>query len=421
MEYNWIIKGDLLDCGPDHTLRIRENRYLVCRSGRCAGVFDQVPEAYKDYPLRDCTGKIVIPGLVDLHVHAPQYVFRGLGMDLELLDWLETYTFPEEARYADESYAACAYTQFVEALRASGTTRACIFATAHTAPTLFLMEQLEKSGLHTMVGRVNMDRNCPPALCEPSAEQSLRETESWLRQSAHFQHTKPILTPRFTPTSSDAQLAGLGALAKRENLPVQSHLSENEGEIAWVRELCPEAIDYADSYDRFGLMTARTVMAHCVSCTPRERALLAARGVFAAHCPQSNANLASGIAPVRALLEQGVRVGLGTDVAGGAHLSVFRAMTDAVAMSKLYWRLVDRICAPLSFAEAFALATRGGGAFFGEVGAFETGWALDALVLSDEGLPAPRTLTLEERLKRIVYELEDRAVCGKYVEGRCLF
>lgn len=423
MKPNFILKGHILFSRAPETMDVTENGYLVCADGVCAGVYAEIPEAYAGLPVYDCGDKLIVPGFTDLHVHAPQYTFRSLGMDMELLDWLNTYTFPEEARYADPAYAAQAYDLFTQELRRSATTRACIFATLHREATEILMRKLDESGLRTYVGKVNMDRNSPDDLREASAAASLDDTRRWLDEVGGLTNCKPILTPRFTPSCTDELMAGLGDLQQQTGLPVQSHLSENQGEIDWVRELCPNTADYGEAYSQFGLFgeNGPCIMAHCVHCTDHEIDAMRQNGVFVAHCPQSNTNLASGIAPVRRYLKDGLRIGLGTDVAGGAHLSVFRALTDAVAVSKLRWRLADQSLTPLTFAEAFFLATRGGGAFFGKVGAFEPGYAFDALVLDDEALPAPRPMTVRERLERIAYQLEDRAVVHKYVEGCQLF
>ena len=161
-------------------------------------------------------------------------------------------------------------------------------------------------------------------------------------------------------------------------------------------------------------------MAHCVWSGPEERALMKERGVFIAHCPQSNMNVSSGIAPVKGFLLEGQRVGLGSDVAGGAHLSIFRAITDAIQCSKLRWRLVDQELSALTLPEALYMATKGGGAFFGQVGSFEPGYELDAVVMDDSALPTPRPCTLAERVERVVY-LSDGQPCAKYVAGRRLF
>jgi len=205
---------------------------------------------------------------------------------------------------------------------------------------------------------------------------------------------------------------------------VQSHLSENQKEIEWVKKLYPDAESYGDVYNRYGLFGGEdtpTVMAHCVWSKDKEEELLKTQGVYAAHCPQSNINLSSGIAPVRRFLNKGIRVGLGSDVAGGCHLSIFRAMIDAVQVSKLRWRLIDQHDAPLAETEAFFLGTLGGGSFFGKVGSFDDGYEFDAVAIDDASLAAHdmhEKLPLENRLARIMYFFDDRFIRGKYVRGK---
>ena len=424
-----ILKGDLCFSTDPHTLKTVENGYLLCEDGICRGVYKALPDEYKNLPVEDHSGCIIIPGLVDLHVHAPQYSYRALGMDKELLEWLNTYAFPEEGKYNDLSYAEQAYGYFTEDLKRSATTRACIFATLHREAAELLMKKLADTGLDCFVGKVNMDRNSPEYLCE-TTEASLEETDRWLEETdGLYPNVHPMLTPRFTPTCSDALMEGLHLLQQKYQVPLQSHLSENLSEIAWVKELCPWSEFYGDAYDHFGLFggACPTVMAHCVHSSPEEVQRIADRGVFIAHCPQSNMNVASGIAPVRRYLEKGLHVGLGSDVAGGSSLSIFRAMTDAVQVSKLYWRLVDQNAAPLTVPEAFYLGTMGGGAFWAAAGigrkacgTFLPGYEADAVVLRDDHLPHPQPLTLQERLERILYLSSDQQVTAKYVKGKKL-
>lgn len=419
-----ILKGDICYSTDKDTLITVENGYLVCENGISAGVFQKLPEAYMCLPVEDFTGHLIIPGLTDLHMHAPQYAFRGFKMDLELLDWLNSSAFPEEARYEDEEYARAAYSIFVNDLRKSGTTRGCFFATLHLPATEILMELLEESGLETMVGKVNMDRNCPDYLREKDAETSAALTLSWLERTAgKFRHTKPILTPRFIPACSDELMRRLADIQKSYGLPVQSHLSENPGEIAWVQELVPQSRFYGDAYDLFGLFggDVPTIMAHCVHCPPEEMDLMEQRGIYIAHCPQSNANLTSGAAPVRAFLDRNMKVGLGSDIAGGTVLSIFRAMAESIQVSKLRARLTGDGLKPLSMQEAFFLGTKGGGSFFGNAGSFEAGYQCDALVLDESRIPHPQKLTLAERLERYIYLSGDDWILHKYVQGRKLF
>ncbi|MEF9895022.1 MAG: amidohydrolase family protein [Clostridia bacterium] len=421
---SFVLKGDLCWSETPEMVQTLPGGYLVCEDGVCAGTFAALPEKYRKLPLADYTGQLVTPGLTDLHVHAPQYAFRGLGMDLELLKWLETNVFPEETKYGDLTYAKAAYSRFVQDMRRGPNTRACVFATVHPAATELLMDLLEEAGLCTFVGKVNMDRNCPDSLRERDADASADATRAWLaRIAGKYERTAPILTPRFIPSCSDALMAELGALQASTLLPVQSHLSENQGEVAWVRELCPNADFYGDAYAAFGLFggAAKTIMAHCVLSQAEEQQLMKEKGVYIAHCPQSNTNLSSGIAPVRQFLQEGLHVGLGSDVAGGTSLSIFRAMADAIGVSKMRWRLVDQALKPLSAAEAFYLGTVGGGSFFGKVGRFAPGYEMDAVVLDDGRLHAPGQFSLRERLERVIYLSEDRDVVHKYVRGTQLF
>ena len=424
MQKNFVVKGNIISSKNPSELTIHENAFLVCAEGLTAGIFPELPEEYASFPLYDYGKCLIIPGLVDLHVHAPQYTYRGLGMDKELLDWLQTYAFPEESRYEDPDYAERAYRIFVEKMRTNATTRACIFATAHVPATLLLMEMLEKSGLITYVGKVSMDRNAPAPLCEESPAVAAAAVEKWLKASLKkYKNTKPMLTPRFIPSCTDDLLTSLGRFQKKYHVPVQSHLSENLSEIAWVRELCPYSSDYGEAYEHFGLFggNAPTVMAHGVWPGKREFARIKERGVYIAHCPQSNTNIASGIAPVRQYLDAGIHIGLGSDVAGGSSDSIFRAMVDAIQVSKLRWRLITQDDAPITLDEAFYMATAGGGEFFGKVGKFEEGYEFDAIVLDDENLPAPREFSTHERLERIVYLGDDRNIAAKFVAGRKLF
>lgn len=415
-----ILKGHICYSTDKDTLRTVEDGYLVCEGNRIKGVYEILPDEFSGIPVKDYGDRLIIPGLVDLHAHAPQYAFRGLGMDLELLDWLEAHTFPEEAKYNNIDYAKEAYTYFVEDLKCGATTRACIFGTIHKEATTLLMELLEEAKISAMVGKVNMDRNSPEYLCEKSAEESARTTIEWVEETGErFNFVKPILTPRFIPSCSDNLMERLEGIQKQYKLPVQSHLSENQGEIAWVKELCPDTGFYGEAYAKFGMFggDCQTVMAHCVSSGEEELALMKKNKVFIAHCPQSNENLSSGIAPVRRFLDMGIPTGLGCDMAGGYVTSIFRAMADAIQVSKLRWRLVDDTLRPLTIEEAFYLATMGGGAFFGKVGSFLEGYEFDAVVLDDSNLPHPQKLTIKERLERIVYFSDDRNIYDKYVCG----
>ena len=427
MSKSFVIKGNICQTITPSQLDLHEHAYAVCVDGVSEGVFDTLPQKYANLPLYDYGDMLIFPGMVDLHIHAPQYAFRGMCMDLELMDWLNRYTFPEEEKYEDLAYAEKAYGIFVDALKKGATTRACIFATRHRYATELLMDLMEKSGLVSYVGKVNMDREASQALTEKNADISAYTTFGWINAvKDKYKNTLPILTPRFIPCCTDKLMEELREIQMAYGIPVQSHLSESKGEIEFVRFLRPDNEFYGDSYNEYDLFgknddintDVKTVMAHCVWSSDEEVGLMRKNGVFVAHCPASNMNLTSGIAPVRKYLDLGLNIGLGTDIAGGHSESVFRAITDAIQVSKMYFRMVDESVRPLIFSEAFYLATMGGGAFFGKVGSFLPGYQFDAVVMDDSILRHPQPLTLAERMERAVYlGLDEKNIAAKFVSG----
>ena len=424
---DFVLKGHICYSESKNELITRENAYVVCVGGKSKGVFTELPQQYAVLPLKDYSDCLIVPGMIDLHIHAPQYAFRGMCMDLELMDWLNRYTFPEEAKYMELEYAERAYAIFVNALKASATTRAVVFATRHRPATELLMKLMEESGIASYVGKVNMDREAAEVLVEESAAVSASETVQWIEAvKEKYTNTKPILTPRFIPCCSDTLMEHLRQIQMAYGLPVQSHLSESPGEIDFVHFLRPDNAFYGEVYNDYDLFgknednqtDVKTVMAHCVWSTDEEIDLMRKNGVFVAHCPASNMNLSSGIAPIRKYLDLGMNIGLGTDVAGGHSDSIFRAITDAIQVSKMYWRYVDQTMKPITFPEAFYMATLGGGAFFGDVGSFAEGYAFDAVVLDDTALVHPQELSVSERLERAVYlGLDTYGIRAKYVNG----
>lgn len=424
MTKTYALKGNIIYSKNQNEINCFENSYLICQDGKSMGVFEELDEKYKDIEVIDFGEKIICPGLVDLHIHAPQYNFRGMGMDLELLDWLNTYTFPSEAKFKDEDYAKRSYQRFVDYLKYGPNTRHVIFASLHVKSTQILMDLMEESKMVSFVGKVNMDRNGGVDLEEKDANQSEKATLDWLESiKGKYKNTYPILTPRFIPSCTDELLEKLRKIKDEYNLPIQSHLSENLGEIEWVKELVPKAKFYGDAYNIFDLFgkNNKTVMAHCVYSNDDEQNLIKENEVFIAHCPDSNTNLTSGIAPAGKYLREGQKIGLGSDVAGGTHASIFKAMADAIKVSKLRYRLVDEKIKPLSLEEAFYMATLGGGEFFGKVGSFEKGYEFDAIVIDDEKLLEEDKFNLKQRLERIVYLSKDEDIVSKFVRGNKIF
>ena len=263
---DFSLKGDIIYTPEPGKFRCHEDSYLVCGDGKVKGIWRELPERFSGIRVEDYSGKLIFPGLCDLHIHAPQYSFRGIGMDMELLPWLETYTFPEESKYGDLEYAKKAYEIFTEDLRRSATSRVNVFATIHREAAVLLMDLLEKAGICGFAGKVCMDRNCPDDYREEDARTSAEETRKWYETVKDRTMMRPILTPRFLPSCSDELMEQLGEFQRETGLYVQSHLSENPEEVEWVKELAPWSENYGDAYDRFGLFggTGKTVMAHCV-------------------------------------------------------------------------------------------------------------------------------------------------------------
>ena len=402
----FALKGDIIYSKNLNELYEYKDSYVISENQKSVGVYKELPEQYKNIKIYDYTGHLIIPGLVDLHLHAPQYQFIGINMDLELLDWLNTYTFPEEGKYVDIEYAKKAYDIFVNKLKYSATTRAVIFATIHKDATKYLFDKMEESGVVSYIGKVNQDRNSSDGLLE-TTENSIKDSLDVIEYSHKFVRTKYIVTPRFVPTCSDELLSELGKIAKNNNLKIQSHLSENLSEISWVKELVPNSKTYGDAYDMFGLLgdNNQSIMAHCVHLDNYDVDLLKQHGTFVAHCPSSNRNLSSGIAPIRKYIDDGLNIGLATDVSGGSYISMFRAIEDCITASKMRSVLVDKNNKFVSFTESFYLATIGGGRFFGKVGSFDKDYEFDALVLDESDNPTTLfdSLSLSQRLERFIY------------------
>ena len=418
----FALKGNIIFTESEKHFNVIENGYIICNDGIVVDVFKEIPECYSNIEVIDYDNKIIIPGMADLHIHASQFTYRGLGMDLELLPWLDTYAFREEAKYANEEYAHIAYERFCEALKRSVTSHASIFATLHVNATCILMDKLEEAGLNACVGKINMDRNSPDYLIQ-STQESIDDTEEWVNRTLnHYQNIKPIITPRFIPTCTDTLMSGLGKIALKTNTPVQSHLSEAKGEIAYVKSLYSGFRYQGEIYDKYGLFgSTPTIMAHCVYPTDEELNLIEKNGLYIAHCPQANMNIVAGIAPIRKMLDRGIHIGLGTDIAGGFSISILRAISDTIQVSKLYNMIIDEKCKPLSLPEVFYMATKGGGSFFGKTGSFESGYGMNAVVIDDAYFNSGYDFSIEQRLERIVYLSSDRDIFAKYVNGKKVF
>ena len=393
--------------------------FIAVSDGKVEGVYQELPPHLADCPVTDLGDRLLIPAMNDMHVHAPQVHNQGVAMDLELLPWLQNYTFPEESKYADVQYAERMYRRFLHTQWLFGTMRSVVFGTVHTESTRILMKLYQKAGMGALVGKVAMNRNCPDALCE-DVEAAVEGNEQLI---AEFNQpdalVRSIITPRFVPSCTPELLKACGKLAAKYQLPVQSHLSENTSEIAWVAELEKESTSYGDAYNRYGLFgQTPTIMAHCVWTNGSELELMKRNRVMVAHCPTSNFNLSSGLAPVRTFLDEGLPIGLGSDISGGHDLNMFRMLVYAIQVSKMHYQH-DKSKAFLTLPEIFWIATKSAGSFFGKVGSFEPGYDFDALVIDDTVL-YPAEYSLLHRLERFIYLGDDRQIVARYCQGRLI-
>ncbi|NWR00048.1 GUAD deaminase, partial [Paradoxornis webbianus] len=380
-----ILHGHLLGVDDDGTIVFMEQADQLEQLAKTWG--------FKTSDIRQLSKhEFFMPGLVDTHIHAPQYAFTGTRVDLPLLQWLTSYTFPTEAKYQDSGFAEEVYTRVVRRTLKNGTTTACYFATIHTDSSLLLAEIVDKFGQRAFVGKVCMDVNdSVPQYREITAD-SVQETE---RNSIfyYFQYPRvwPIITPRFGPSCTEDLLNALGNLAETHDLHVQSHISENEEEVKLVENMFPAYQNYTELYDKNKLLTSKTVMAHACHLSEEELKLFSLRGAAISHCPNSNFSLCSGVLNVRKVLEHNVKLGLGTDVAGGYSASMLDAIRKTMmASNSLQINKVNET--RLTLEEAFQLATLGGSQALGlddVIGNFEVGKEFDALLINTKASDSP--------------------------------
>ncbi|MCX5497399.1 guanine deaminase [Kaistia dalseonensis] len=382
-------------------------------------------------------GTYVLPGFVDLHIHAPQYPQLGKALNVPLEVWLHRYTFPLEARYADIAFARHHYDMLVGDLIANGTTTALYFATVHQEATRLLVDICIEKGQRALVGKVAMDdpEQCPDYYRDASSEAGIADTRALIDYvAAHPENhglVHPVITPRFVPSCTDPLLEGLGALAQECGCHVQTHCSESDWAHGYV--LSRFGKTDTETLDGFGLLTRRTVLAHSNFLTEDDMDRVAARGAGVAHCPLSNAYFANSVFPLRAALAKGVRVGLGTDISGGPSASMIEAQRMAIAASRMLETGVDpdiaqekrgRPGSRIDFDLAFHLATAAGGdALDLPVGQFKPGYHFDA-ILVDPSAPGSTLRVSEELdtdedvLQKIVYTASRANLTQVWIAGR---
>jgi guanine deaminase len=394
---------------------------LIVEGGRIAAVgpadsiLAQIP---RDTAVADHGRNLLLPGFIDTHTHYVQSDVIGAG-GRRLLDWLQDYTFVEERRFQDAQHAAQVAEFFLDELARNGTTTALVFCSVHPASVDAFFEAADRRRLRMIAGKVLMDRNAPQDLCDSPAiadRESRALLERWHgRGRLHY-----AITPRFAPTSSEAQLQVAGELAR--DFPdafIHSHLAENHDEIAWVRSLFPASRSYLDVYDRYGLLRERAVYAHCIYLDADDRRRMAQSGAAAAFCPTSNLYLGSGLFDIAATDAAGMRFSTATDVGGGSSFSMLRTLDEARKVARLQGQDLH----PL---RAFYLATLGAARCLrldDRIGTLDVGAEADFIVLDLKSteLIARRTAaarSLSDVLRILMTLGDDRAIKATYILGR---
>ncbi|GFD96379.1 guanine deaminase [Alteromonas sp. KUL156] len=383
------------------------------------GPFKEIAERFPAAKVTDLAGKWILPGLIDSHLHYPQTQSIAHYGE-QLLSWLENYTFPTEMQFADSEHAHTVATVFLNQLMRNGTTTGFVFTTVHKACCQALFSAASDIDMAIVAGKVCMDRNCPSELSD-SAETAQADSAQLIETWHNKGRNRYALTPRFAPTSTPAQLAALGELAKQySDVFIQTHLSENLDEIAWVKRLFPSADGYLDVYDTHNLVRERAVFGHGIHLTPNEWARLGESGATVAFCPTSNLFLGSGLFDMTAARANKVHVAMATDVGAGTTFNMFKTYGDAYKVSQLQ-------NAPISPLEGFYLMTQGAAVAHGldhEIGNLNPGSTADFIVVE------PRFDELTQlRIKEdaefddVFFALsmlgDDRAIDQTWISGIC--
>lgn len=410
-------RGNIIYSQDKDTLISKENSYVLVLDGVVKEICNQLPDSFPKENVVDWGDNLIIPGFCDMHVHAPQFSQRGIGMDRELLDWLNTYTYPNEVKFKDKDYARRVYSLFVDELLRQGTLHVNCFPSIHYEATEILFDILEQRGLFAFTGKLNMDQNSPEYYIEDT-EQSIIETEKFLAQHQKAGNVKASIVPRFTITCSEKLLARLGKLSEKYGAPVHSHMCEAVNEMKVVKELFPNYKNGAEIFYKNNLLgQTPTIMAHCIFMDDDVLKLMKNPNCMAVHCPDATANInAGGIMPVKKLLDMGINLAIGSDIGSGASLSIAKGIASTIQHSKIR-NMFDPQWKAVNLAEAFYMATRSGGRYFKNVGTFEEGYCFNALVIDDSNMFG-ENLNPVERLERFCYAGDDRNICMRYILGK---
>ena len=411
-----IFHGDIVYAPSPDKLAVHENSFIAVKNGTVSGIYDKLPRDLECVPVTDYGRRLIIPAFSDLHVHGSQFVQRGIGMNCLLQDWLNNYTFPQEAMFADPAYGALCYDAFVEDMIRHGTFHANVFTTIHRPSTEYLFRAMEKRGMYGFVGKVNMDCNAPDYLRE-NTDESVRETEIFLDAHPCSGKVRPILVPRFAPVCSEALLKGLGNLAKKYQCGVHTHLVESRWEASAALACFPGCESDAQIYERMGLLGhGPSVFAHVIFPTGQDKEIIRRYNSMTVHCPDATTNVIAGIMPLKKLEKEGIRIALGTDIGAGQSAAVYRQVARAVQLSKLKEFYEPEEGETITLTQAFYHATKQGGELFGNVGSLEEGYRFNALVI--ENMEDPWSpLSAAERLERFCYTGDDRQIADRFIDG----
>ncbi len=416
-----IHRGNVVFTPTRHDFVTLQGGFLVVDDdGTVIECVASLSDRHTDVTVTDHGGRLIIPGFTDAHVHGCQFPITGLQASTELIDWLHTLTFPQEAGFADPQYADAVYTRFVHALLNNGITGSAIMGTIHADATGMLIDKLIAAGLRAWVAKVSRDRNVPTD-SQADTDREIAASRLFIERNLA---KSPLVTPAIAPSASMAcsrrLMSALAEQAAEFQVPCHVHLAENRTEVDVTLKMYPDCTDFVQTYQRAGLLaTSNTVVAHAIHLTDREKRVLGDTGMLVAHCPQSNLNLLSGVMPLAEYLDMGIRVGLGSDVAGGHTLNMFQNIVGAIQSAAMNF-LTGRTTRPVLAAEAFYCATKGGGSLFGATGSFESGYAFDALVLDDSMWTGVGELSLAQRIEKLIYCGDDRNIEQVYVAGRRL-
>ena len=414
-----LIHADIVYSEDREHLAVHPDSYIAVESGIVKGIWNEIPEEFRNVQVTDYGSGVLIPAFSDLHVHAPQYLNRGLEMDLLLSDWLDKCTFPMEAKFADIEFAKLVYDAFVDDMIANGTMHACVYGSVHSEATSYLLERMDSKGIKGFVGKVNMDRNAQADLLEDT-DKSILDTEIFLEKYSENKNTKPIITPRFAPTCTREQISGLGKLGKKYGVGMQTHLVESLWEAEQAKILFPECSCDTEIYERAGLMDNGPVIGgHFIFPSEDDIRIMRMYDSYAVQCPDATISVIAGIMQTGALLDEGMNIGLGSDISAGHHIGVYTQAARAVQLSKLKQFYEPEGNRKISFPEAFWMATKQSGQLFGGTGTLKAGSVFDALVI--DGLSdAARKLSPEQTVERFCYLGTKENITARYINGEKL-